>query len=127
GPEVADFAVGEAVFGVTNPRFVGAYAEYAVATAAMIARKPRMLTHEETASVPVIAVTAWQGLFDEARLQPRQTVLIHGAAGTVGAYAVPLARHAGLHAIAPAGTVDVALVQEPGEERVLAYRRQRLE
>jgi NADPH:quinone reductase-like Zn-dependent oxidoreductase len=127
GPEVADFAVGEAVFGVTNPRFVGAYAEYAVATAAMIARKPRTLTHVEAASVPVIAVTAWQGLFDEARLQPHQTVLIHGAAGNVGAYAVQLARRAGLHAIATAGTDDVAFVQELGAERVLDYRRQRFE
>ena len=119
--------MGEAVFGVTNPRFVGAYAEYAVATAAMIACKPRTLTHVEAASVPVIAVTAWQGLFEEARLQPHQTVLIHGAAGNVGAYAVQLARHAGLHAIATAGTDDVAFVQELGAEWVLDYRRQRFE
>src|SRR4051812_11651273 len=88
GIEVADLAIGDAVFGVTNPRFVGAYAEYAVASATMIGHKPRTLTHVQAASVPVVGVTAWQGLFDEARLQPGQTVLIHGAGGNVGSYAV---------------------------------------
>jgi NADPH:quinone reductase-like Zn-dependent oxidoreductase len=127
GPEVADFAVGDAVFGVTNPRFVGAYAEYASAAETMIARKPGSLTHVEAASVPVIAVTAWQGLFDEARLQPGQTVLIHGAAGNVGAYAVQLARRAGLHVIATAGADDVAFAEELGAGRVLDYRKQRFE
>src|SRR3954465_10811783 len=127
GPEVADFAVGDAVLGVTNPRFVGAYAEYALAAETMIARKPGTLTHVEAASVPVIAVTAWQGLLEEARLQPGQTVLIHGAAGNVGAYAVQLARRAGLHVIATAGTDDVPFAEELGAERVLDYRKQRFE
>src|SRR4051812_42654405 len=81
GPQVTGFMAGDEVFGVTNPRFIGAYAEYAVATAAMLAGKPHTLSHVEAASVPVIAVTAWQGLFEEARLEPGQTVLIHGAAG----------------------------------------------
>jgi NADPH:quinone reductase-like Zn-dependent oxidoreductase len=127
GPNVADYAEGDAVFGVTNPRFVGAYAEYAIATAAMIGHKPRRLTHVQAASVPVVAVTAWQGLFEEGRLQPGQTVLIHGAAGNVGSYAVQLARRAGLHVIATAGPDDVTLVEEFGAEKVLDYRRQRFE
>src|SRR5215468_8327053 len=66
GPEVADLRIGDRVYGVTNPRFIGAYAEYALASAAMLARKPTALTCIEAASVPVIAVTAWQGLFDQA-------------------------------------------------------------
>jgi len=88
GPDVSDLRVGDQVYGVTNPRFIGAYAEYALAWAAMIARKPTSLSYIKAASVPVIAVTAWQGLFDQAQLKAGQSVLIHGGAGNVGAYAV---------------------------------------
>ncbi|GEP07178.1 quinone oxidoreductase [Methylobacterium oxalidis] len=127
GPGVTGFAAGDEVFGVTNPRFVGAYAEYAVASAAMLAGKPRSLTHVQAASVPVIAVTAWQGLFEQAQLQSGQTVLIHGAAGNVGAYAVQLARRAGLHTIVTAGGDDLAYVRSLGAEQVVDYRAQRFE
>jgi NADPH:quinone reductase-like Zn-dependent oxidoreductase len=119
--------VGEQVFGVTNPRFVGAHAEYAVASTGMLASKPRSLSHVEAASVPVIAVTAWQALFDQARLEAGQTVLIHGAAGNVGAYAVQLARRAGLHSIAAAGTEDLDYVRALGAGRVVDFRTQRFE
>ena len=71
GPGVSHLRRGDQVYGVTNPRFIGAYAEYAVASAAMVSRKPTTLTHIEAASVPVIAVTAWQGLFDQAGPQSR--------------------------------------------------------
>src|SRR6476646_9389787 len=63
GPAITGFAVGDAVFGVTNLRFTGAYAEYAVASAGMIAKKPADLGFVDAASVPVVAVTAWQALF----------------------------------------------------------------
>src|SRR3569833_4332833 len=72
GPGESQFAVGDEVYGVTNPRFIGAYAEYAVASAGMVSRKPQSLTHVEAASVPVIAVTAWQALFDHGRLSAGQ-------------------------------------------------------
>lgn len=81
GSDVSGLAVGDQVFGVTNTQFLGAYAEYAVASAGMLAKKPRSLSYAEAASVPVVAVTAWQGLFDHARLEAGQTVVIHGAAG----------------------------------------------
>jgi len=68
GPGVTGLRPGEAVYGATNPDFSGAYADYALAEAAMIARKPATLDHLHAASVPVIAVTAWQMLFDHARL-----------------------------------------------------------
>src|SRR5512144_2427477 len=96
GSGISGMAVGDQVFGVTNTQFLGAYAEYAVASAGMLAKKPNSLSYVEAASVPVVAVTAWQGLFDHARLEAGQTVLIHGAAGNVGAYAVQLARRARL-------------------------------
>jgi len=127
GPDVGDLRVGDQVYGVTNPRFIGAYAEYALASAEMIAHKPTSLTYAEAASVPVIAVTALQGLFDQARLQAGQTVLIHGAAGNVGAYAVQLAHGAGIRVIATAASEEFAFVRELGADTVVDFRTQRFE
>ncbi|MCA1456095.1 NADP-dependent oxidoreductase [Bradyrhizobium sp. BRP22] len=120
-------AVGDQVFGVTNSQFLGAYAEYAVASAGMLAKKPGSLSYAEAASVPVVAVTAWQALFDHARLEAGQTVVIHGAAGNVGAYAVQLARRARLRSIATAGAKDVEYVRSLGADRVLDYHTQHFE
>src|SRR4051812_22309104 len=106
GTGVSDLQVGDPVYGVTNSQFVGAYAEYAVASAAMVSRKPSSLTHAEAASVPVVAVTARQALFEHAQLSSGQTVLIHGAAGNVGGYAVQFARRAGLQIFATAAKED---------------------
>ena len=100
GPDVSRFAIGDAIYGVTNPQFCGAQAEFAVALAGMIAPKPQRLNHLEAASAPVIAVTAWQMLFEYARAKAGDTILITGAAGNVGAYAVQMALHAGIRTIA---------------------------
>jgi NADPH:quinone reductase-like Zn-dependent oxidoreductase len=127
GSGVSDIALGEQVFGVTNSQFLGAYAEYAVASAAMLAKKPSSLSYAEAASVPVVAVTAWQGLFEHARLEAGQTVVIHGAAGNVGAYAVQFARRARLRSIATAGTKDIEYVRSLGADKVLDYHTQRFE
>jgi NADPH:quinone reductase-like Zn-dependent oxidoreductase len=127
GPEATGLRVGDQVYGVTNPSFIGAYAEYALASAAMIARKPASLSYIGAASVPVVAVTAWQGLFDQGQLTAGQTVLIHGAAGNVGAYAVQIARHAGIRSIATAATDDLAYVRELGADRVIDFRTERFE
>src|SRR5918998_5283049 len=127
GPDVAGLGVGDQIYGVTNPRFIGAYAEYALASAAMIARKPASLSYIEAASVPVIAVTAWQGLFDQAEVTARETGLIHGAAGNVGAHAVQIARRAGIRSIATAATDDLAYVRELGAETVVDFRTERFE
>src|ERR1700757_816482 len=104
-----------------NSQFIGAYAEYALAFAAMVSRKPTSLTYIEAASVPVIAVTAWQALFDQAQLKAGQTVLIHGAAGNVGAYAVQLARRAGVRTIATAATDDIPFVRNLGADTAIDY------
>ncbi len=69
GPEVTAFTAGDEVYGVTNKRFIGAYAEHAIVSADMMARKPASLDHIDAASVPVIAVTAWQALYREADLK----------------------------------------------------------
>jgi NADPH:quinone reductase-like Zn-dependent oxidoreductase len=125
--ESADLRVGDQVYGVTNPQFTGAYAEYALASAAMVSRTPTSLTHIEAASVPVIAVTAWQALFDHAQLEAGQTVVIHGAAGNVGAYAVQLARRADVRVTATAAVDDVLFLQNLGANTVIDYKAQRFE
>jgi NADPH:quinone reductase-like Zn-dependent oxidoreductase len=127
GADVGDFTVGEAVYGVTNPRFTDAYADYAIAKATMISGKPETLSFVEAASVPVIAVTAWQALFEHARVQPGQTVLIHGAAGSVGAFAVQMAKLAEAHVIATAGNDDLDYVRSLGADRVIDYRAERFD
>ncbi len=127
GPRVSELGVGDQVYGVTNPRFIGAYAEYSLASAEMLSRKPISLTHAEAASVPVVAVTAWQALFDHAQLKAGQTVLIHGAAGNVGSYAVQLARRADVKIIATASADDVPFVRDLGANMVIDYRTQRFE
>ncbi len=122
GPGVNQLNRGDEVYGVTNPQFVGAHAEYAVAAADMIAPKPRRLTHLQAASVPVVAVTAWQMLFEHARLERGQSVMVLGAAGNVGAYAVQFAANAGFHVIAVVGSKDVAYVRTLGARDVIDYR-----
>lgn len=127
GAGISELHVGDQVYGVTNSQFVGAYAEYALASAGMISNKPISLTHVEAASVPVVAVTAWQALFDHAQLKAGQTVVIHGAAGNVGSYAVQLARHAGVQTIASASAGDISVVRSLGANAVIDYRTQRFE
>jgi NADPH:quinone reductase-like Zn-dependent oxidoreductase len=127
GANVNGFHAGDAVYGVTNPQFIGAYAEYALASAEMIANKPATLSHVDAASVPVIAVTAWQALFDKARATAGQTVLIHGAAGNVGSFAVQLARQANLRTIATAATSDIPSVRALGADTVIDYQTHRFE
>ena len=111
GPGVSGFAPTDKVYGVTNPQFCGAQAEFALATAGMVARKPQSLDYLEAASAPVVAVTAWQMLFDYAQAKRGQTVIVIGAAGNVGAYAVQMAIDAGIQVIAIARLDDLDLLR----------------
>ena len=121
GPGVAEFKKGDEIYGVTNPQFSGANAEYAVASTTMIAEKPRSLDPVEAASAPVVAVTAWQMLFEYACAEPGQTVMILGAAGNVGAYAVQFAVRAKLHVVAIVGLNDIDYVRKLGAQTVVDY------
>jgi NADPH:quinone reductase-like Zn-dependent oxidoreductase len=127
GPGVSDLRAGDQVYGVTNPRFIGAYAEFALAAATMVSMKPRSVSFIQAASVPVIAVTAWQALFQYARLEPGQTVVIHGAAGNVGAFAVQLAHRAGVRIVATASANDVCFLRNLGAGTVIDYHTERFE
>ena len=125
GSDVAAFAPGDAVFGANG--MGGAYAEYLAIKPESIARKPSNLSFEEAASVPVASQTAWQGIFTHGHLEKGQTILIHGGAGAVGAYAVQLASHAGATVIATASGGDEAYLNSLGASRVIDYRKAQFE
>lgn len=127
GPRVERFKIGDEVFGVTNERFTGAYAEYAVAKATMIAHKPKTLNYAHAASVPVVAVTAWQMVFEYADVAPGQFVLIHGGAGNVGAYLLQLAKRAGAMVVTTAAAKDTSYVRGLGAYGVIDYGVKRFE
>ena len=93
----------------------------------MVAAKPASLSFVEAASVPVVAVTAHQMLFDHAQMKTGQAVLIHGAAGNVGAYAVQLAKQAELQVFATAGPADIDYVRGLGAETVVNYETTKFE
>ncbi len=127
GPGVTGFQPGDDIFGVTNSRFTGAYAEYAPADSAMIARKPGRLSYVEAASIPVAASTAWQMVFDYGQVDGSKRVLVQGAAGNVGAFAVQLAKLAGAEIIATAFTSDLDYVHALGAGQVIDVRTARFE
>jgi NADPH:quinone reductase-like Zn-dependent oxidoreductase len=112
------FAEGDEVFGVAAS---GAYAQFATASAALIARKPPQLSHEEAAAIPVAGLTAWQALFDRGRLEPGQTALIAGAAGGVGHFAVQFARFAGARTIGTGSSRNREFVLGLGAEEYVDY------
>jgi NADPH:quinone reductase-like Zn-dependent oxidoreductase len=118
GPDVTTLQIGQAVYGRST---TGAYAEYAVASERMLALKPHTLSFDDAASIPVGATTAWQGLFESGKLATGQRVLIQGAAGGVGLFAVQLASQRGAHVIATASTANVDFVRSLGAETVIDY------
>ena len=105
----------------------GAAAQFCVAPCAAVANKPRSLSHVEAASVPISALTAWQGLFDHAGLRKGERVLVHGGAGAVGMFVVQLARLHGGHVTATASSRDESFVLDLGAERVIDYRTTRFD
>ncbi len=124
GSDVEDYAPGDSVFGTSEQ---GAYAEFLAVKPATIVKKPSNLSFEEAASVPVASQTAWDGIFTHAHLEKGQTILIHGGAGAVGAYAVQLASRAGATVIATASGDDQAYVKSIGANRVINYREEQFE
>ncbi len=127
GEDVSGFAVGQSVFGATNARFVGGYATSAIAEAGRLVLRPPGVSDVAAAASPVVAVTAWQALFEEAKLERGETVLIHGAAGGVGAFAVQLARAAGIEVVATADARDIPFVESLGASQAIDFRRDRFE
>ncbi|MBA2678883.1 MAG: NADP-dependent oxidoreductase [Ktedonobacteraceae bacterium] len=118
GPGVTAFQKGQAVYGQSMK---GTYAEYIVAGVESLGLKPQSLSFDEAATVPVGATTAWQGLFDYGKLEAGQRVLIQGAAGGVGLFAVQFAKWKGAHVLATTSSTNVDFVRSLGAETVIDY------
>ncbi len=125
GKNTKGFEVGQEVYGMNDWFADGATAEFCVTRPESIAPKP--LTHEAAATVPIGALTAWQGLLERAKIRPGERVLVHGAAGAVGMFAVQLAHLHGAHVIATASSRNLKFVAELGAEEVIDYRASRFE
>jgi NADPH:quinone reductase-like Zn-dependent oxidoreductase len=119
GPGVTAFRPGQAVFGQSSA--YGTYTEYTIAPVDTLALKPETLGFDEAATVSVGATTAWQGLFDHGKLEPGQRVLILGAAGGVGLFAVQFAHWKGAHVIGTASTSNLDFVSSLGADEAVDY------
>jgi NADPH:quinone reductase-like Zn-dependent oxidoreductase len=118
-PDVDTLAVGDDVWALTGFDRDGAAAEYIAVPAALLAPKPRTLGHEDSAAVPLSALSAWQGLFDHGGLKEGERVMIHGAAGGVGHFATQLARGRGAYVIGTTSPAGVDLARGFGAHEVL--------
>ncbi|MFE9171831.1 NADP-dependent oxidoreductase [Streptomyces kebangsaanensis] len=119
--------IGQRVFGLTDWTRNGSLAEYVAVEARNLAPLPADIDHTVAAALPVSGLTAWQGLFDHARITTGQTVLIHGAAGGVGSIAVQLAREAGVRVIGTGRSADRDTVLDLGAHAFLDLAADRLE
>lgn len=117
GSGVTQFKPGQAVFGA----FMGAYAEYALANAGDLQPKPGKLSFAEAATIPVGALTAWGAVVDTAQVKAGQRVLVHGAAGGVGLFAVQLAHGKGAHVIGTVSAGNLDFVRSLGADEVIDY------
>lgn len=121
GPDVTRFSVGDAVFGSI---YAGSFAEYALANESMLAHKPVSIAFEDAAAVPVAGLTALQGLRDKCQLQAGQSLLINGASGGVGTYAVQLAKYYGADVTGVCSTRNLELVRSLGADHVIDYTQE---
>jgi len=120
GKNVTRFQPGDEVFGACT----GAFAEYACASESALAPKPANVTFEQAAAVPVAALSALQGLRDKGRIQPGQKVLINGAAGGVGTFAVQIAKVFGADVTGVCSTRNVEMVRSIGADQVIDYTQE---
>ena len=119
GADVKAFQVGQAVYGELK---MGAYAEFATVPQDMVALKPQTLDFVQAASVPMVAMTAYQALFDHADLKPGQTILIHAASGGVGMFAVQFAKWKGAQVIGTTSAANAEFVRSLGADQVIDYK-----
>ncbi len=127
GPGVTRFKIGDEVFSRPDLLRDGTYAEYVVIREAEVAFKPVSVDHLHAAAIPLAGLTAWKSLIETAGLAPGQRVLIHGAAGGVGSYAVQLAKWRGAHVIATASAHNHDYLQRLGADEAVDYRSVRFE
>jgi NADPH:quinone reductase-like Zn-dependent oxidoreductase len=121
GDRVTNVAIGDNVIGFLPMAADGAAAEFVIAPAEILAAAPTSIPLADAAALPTVGLTAWQALFDDARLTTGQRVLINGAGGAVGGYAVQLAKRAGAHVIATASPRSSARVKTAGADEVVDH------
>ncbi len=121
GKSVSSLKPGMHVYGTADMARGGSYAQYAIAQAGAVAHKPGVLSAVEAASVPTVAMTAWQALHEIGRVQAYHKVLIHGAGGMVGLFAIQFAARAGAHVVALSRHENTHLIREMGASTVLDY------
>jgi NADPH:quinone reductase-like Zn-dependent oxidoreductase len=127
GPGVARLKVGDAVYSRPDLSRDGAYAEYIAVRESEVALKPKSIDHVRAAAIPLTALTAWQALFDAGHLSAGQTVLIHGAAGGVGHFAVQFAKAKGARVIATASQRNHDFLRSLGADEVIDYNTTKFE
>lgn len=121
GEGVDGLEVGDAVIAFLPMKRDGGAAEYVLAPADVVVPAPRSIPLADAAALPSVALTAWQALFDDGRLEAGQTVLIVGAGGVVGKYAIQLAKRAGVHVIATASPRSIDAVQAAGADQIIDH------
>jgi NADPH:quinone reductase-like Zn-dependent oxidoreductase len=124
GAGVQEFKPGDEVYARVEDDRIGTFAEFVAVKAASVARKPGNLDMMEAASLPLVALTAWQALVETARVKPGQKVFIQAGSGGVGTVAIQLAKHLGAFVATTTSTANVAWVKDLGADVVIDYRRQ---
>ena len=127
GSKVTRFSPGDEVYAHPGQDRIGTFAEFIAIDQANVALKPKNLTMEEAASMPLVALTAWQALVERAKLQKGQKVLIHAGSGGVGTIAIQLAKHLGAYVATTTSTANVALVKSLGADVVVDYKKEDFE
>jgi NADPH:quinone reductase-like Zn-dependent oxidoreductase len=124
GSKARKFKPGDEVYSRPHKDRIGTFAEYIAVNEADVALKPRNLTMQEAASMPLVGLTAWQVLVERAQLQKGQKVLIHAGSGGVGVFAIQLAKYLGATVATTTGTANVDMVQNLGADIVVDYKKQ---
>src|SRR5499425_3373050 len=127
GVNVKKFKAGDPVYAFISISNGGGYAEYTLAKENQAALKPATLSFAEAAGVPSVALTAWQSLVDKANVQPGQSVLIQGASGGVGMFAIPIAKLRGAKVFATASTANQDFLKQLGADVAIDYKTQKFE
>jgi NADPH:quinone reductase-like Zn-dependent oxidoreductase len=127
GSKITKVKAGDPVFAYVSLDNSGGYAQYALVTEREAAPKPKSLTYVEAAAVPIVAMTAWQALVDNAKLSAGQTVLIHGGSGGVGSFAIQIAKARGAKVIATASTANQEFLKQLGADVAVDYTKQKFE
>jgi len=127
GSRVQQFRLGDEVYARADDFRIGTFAEYVPVKEASLALKPKGLTMEEAASIPLVALTAWQALVEKADLKKGQKVFIQAGSGGVGTLAIQLAKHLGATVATTTSTANVALVKSLGADVVIDYKSQDFE